>query len=1773
MLPFLSRCRTKQKQSWGKHRANPLVLECLEGRLTPAIGGFDPNTGLVWLEYTSTTMDVETVTLTNNGTNITATGNVSGTTDFTTSSVKGFRVWSSGGGGAQILTIAGTSGYSLPSGVQCVYGIDSLAINAAVSTDTSDFSVATWKGVAITAPVTTTTGTISITANIYTLKGPGNYSGVSISSDVTTGSGNISIVGQGGSDASGQQCGILIGNSAKVFAGGNGSVSLSGTGGANAGTNNQGVYITGSSTVQTGGSGSISINGVGGEVSNYGNVGVLINSGSRITSLGTGNIDISGNGGQSPGTINPGVRIADANTVIRSNGGTISITGSGGSGSPESGKQASDYNVVVEGGASVSPGSAGSGDTVADAYNSNNDVLAIDLAKPLALAAGTYKASSFNRQLASLAPSESSGFITPTLVIAQGSGYVPIAVGTSSSYAGATGFTSAPFGGSDTFTLSQATTVYAAMHWQAPHDVGGPYRMPVGYRSDSGSSRVFYAEGYGAGAALPYVGLACAGTSQATFSRSYDFSITIDPASPPTGGSTPPTSGNLIANGDFSLGNTGFGSQYVLTPGNIGGAQTYDVASSWNVLAYGDHTTGTGKMLGVNGSNIANIVFWHQNVPLTPNTDYTFSFWTSSWFPGATPLAILVDGAAIGTASVPAGTAQWQKFTVDWNSGNRSSAHFSLVATQGFDIGGDFAIDDIELVQSNRQPVVSSMTNRFDTTGDQVSFPTATAFSDPDSDALTFTATGLPDGLSISSAGIISGTIASTSAASSPFITRITASDGRGGSVTGSFTWSVLPFNRNPVTGTLPNRSSRTSDIVNLSVASSFSDPDNDSLTFSAVNLPAGLAMNPNGLITGTVLASGITPPYAVTVTVADGRGGITTGSFSWTINAANMIANGDFSQGNVGFHTQYVYTPGNIGGAQTYDVASRLNVIGYGDHTTGNGNMLAVNGSNRANVLVWSQSVAVIPDTDYRFSLWSSSWFPQSPAPLGIRFNDTQVGVAQAPSTVGQWREFTTTWNSGNLTSLTIFIFNNQGADIGGDFALDDISLASGSNAPPPDPGSSNSGNNTTPANPDSSGVWTSGPGNIEASAADGANDVLAIDLNKPVTLAAGTYRASTFSSQFSTFGPGTPTIGAITPVLLTGSGTTYTPVAVGATTVYTEPTPFGGVPFGGSDVFTLAETTTIYAGMHWKAPHYTGTEYRMPVGFLNDTGSAFVIYGGGTGAGAAIPFVGLPVSGTSQGFFSRTYDFNIGIESVTPPSGGGQIPTPSTANLIVNGDFSQGNSFFGTQYVFTSGNIGGAQTYDVVQNPALSRPNDINPVSYRDHTSGSGNMLAINGSNKPNVTVWSQAVQVAPNTSYTFSFWVSSWFSEYPAPLAILFNGIQIGITQAPSTVARWTQYPVVWNSGDLTAANIAIQTIAGADIGGDFALDDLMLVPEGTSVTPGNGGITPPVTGIKPPVNRPPVVTVPTSATFVTDVSTALRGFRVTDSDTTPVGILNMVLTVGTGILTVGNRQGKSLAFAGTLTGLNRALDLISYTSKIDEANADSLFIKITDSGYRGAAAKSVTKVVSLQPALSTITKINDPGMPGHTSIVVQGSARADSIKVLPGKVADSYQVSIGSTVKTILGINGCILVFGFAGNDTIDLSAVRSISTRLDGGNDNDVIKGGTDTDIIFGGAGTDMLVGGLGIDYLYGMTGNDMLIDGTAVAIGPRDSLASILAIWAMSSTVTPSLQNAIAARLQVTLDNGSRDFLFGFSGSDWFWCINYGDLNDIADTAEGEIRR
>lgn len=160
------------------------------------------------------------------------------------------------------------------------------------------------------------------------------------------------------------------------------------------------------------------------------------------------------------------------------------------------------------------------------------------------------------------------------------------------------------------------------------------------------------------------------------------------------------TGNNLITNGDFNNGNTGFTSEYAFANPNITEGQYFVGANpqAWNasLSSCKDHTSG-GNMLLVNGSPTAGVNVWKQTIAVTPNTNYAFSTWIQAlWPPNPAQLQFSINGKTVGsliTASLP--TCTWTQFYSTWNSGNTTSATISIVNKNTQIQGNDFALDDI----------------------------------------------------------------------------------------------------------------------------------------------------------------------------------------------------------------------------------------------------------------------------------------------------------------------------------------------------------------------------------------------------------------------------------------------------------------------------------------------------------------------------------------------------------------------------------------------------------------------------------------------------------------------------------------------------------------------------------------------------------------------------------------------------------------------------------------------------------------------------------------------------------------------------------------------------------------------------------------------------------------------------------------------------------------------------------------------------------------------
>ena len=149
---------------------------------------------------------------------------------------------------------------------------------------------------------------------------------------------------------------------------------------------------------------------------------------------------------------------------------------------------------------------------------------------------------------------------------------------------------------------------------------------------------------------------------------------------------------------------------------------------------------------------------------------------------------------------------------------------------------------------------------------------------------LTYTATGLPAGLTISSTtGLISGT---PTTAGSTSVTA-TATDGTGAKGTAAFTWTISSTSAgNTVTVTNPGTQAGTvGTAASLQIHASDS-ATGQTLTYTATGLPAGLTISSTtGLISGTPTTAGST---SVTATATDGTGAKGTATFTWTISSGS---------------------------------------------------------------------------------------------------------------------------------------------------------------------------------------------------------------------------------------------------------------------------------------------------------------------------------------------------------------------------------------------------------------------------------------------------------------------------------------------------------------------------------------------------------------------------------------------------------------------------------------------------------------------------------------------------------------------------------------------------------------------------------------------------------------------------------------------------------------------------------------------------------------------
>ena len=175
----------------------------------------------------------------------------------------------------------------------------------------------------------------------------------------------------------------------------------------------------------------------------------------------------------------------------------------------------------------------------------------------------------------------------------------------------------------------------------------------------------------------------------------------------------------------------------------------------------------------------------------------------------------------------------------------------------------------ITIGETNRAPVIEDPSNIVVAEGDALSLSIVATDPDGDGQTLTYSALGLPSGLSINpTTGTISGT--PTFDAAGTYNVTVTVTDDGVPSLNAqaSFNLDVTNTNRAPVMPSQADTTVAEGSAVSLSLTAT--DPDNDNLSYGATGLPAGLAIdNVTGVISGTPTfdAAGT---YSITVTVTD---------------------------------------------------------------------------------------------------------------------------------------------------------------------------------------------------------------------------------------------------------------------------------------------------------------------------------------------------------------------------------------------------------------------------------------------------------------------------------------------------------------------------------------------------------------------------------------------------------------------------------------------------------------------------------------------------------------------------------------------------------------------------------------------------------------------------------------------------------------------------------------------------------------------------------------
>ncbi|MCE5267526.1 MAG: Ig-like domain-containing protein [Planctomycetaceae bacterium] len=355
---------------------------------------------------------------------------------------------------------------------------------------------------------------------------------------------------------------------------------------------------------------------------------------------------------------------------------------------------------------------------------------------------------------------------------------------------------------------------------------------------------------------------------------------------------------------------------------------------------------------------------------------------------------------------------------------------------------------------------------------------------------------------------------------------------------------------------------------------------------------------------------------------------------------------------------------------------------------------------------------------------------------------------------------------------------------------------------------------------------------------------------------------------------------------------------------------------------------------------------------------------------------------------------------------------------------------------------------------------------------------------------------------------------------------------------------------------------------------------------------------------------------SLVYVWDFGDGVTGIGATPTHAyADNGVYTVLLTVKDGY---GNSSSDTLVATvdnvaplgdatGPLTGVRGQARTFSFTasdvSAVDQAGVFRYAIDWGDgSGVQiidGSASISADHVFASNGSFTVLLAVADKdggksaqiawtvaisavAMQGNT-LAVGGTLAGDTIVIEPAGASNGLTVTINGAVQGVFQPTERLLVYGQAGNDTVQLKQTKikgttryvAVSAIIDAGSGSDTIDargsiannalvGSDGADTIWGGGGRDLLLGGAGADALRADNGDDILIGGTTDFDTNLAALTALLTEWGridlgyqaridhLTGTTGGGWNSGYLLTPLSVHSDAAVDQLYGEQGRDWF---------------------